>query len=66
MASTQTEAAPAAVVRGALVVLEGLDRSGKTTQVKQLEQRFTEQGRPVKAMRFPGEHESMRGASMHL
>lgn len=40
--------------RGALVVLEGLDRSGKTTQVKLLEQRFVEAGRKVKVMRFPG------------
>ncbi|SPO06873.1 related to thymidylate kinase [Cephalotrichum gorgonifer] len=39
--------------RGALVVLEGLDRSGKTTQVKLLEQRFVEAGRKVKVMRFP-------------
>ncbi|KAI9898778.1 hypothetical protein N3K66_007138 [Trichothecium roseum] len=39
--------------RGAFVVLEGLDRSGKTTQVKLLEQRFVEEGRPVKVMRFP-------------
>lgn len=45
---------PAAVARGALVVLEGLDRSGKTTQVKLLEQRFVELGRKVKVMRFPG------------
>jgi len=41
--------------RGALIVLEGLDRSGKTTQVKLLEQRFVELGRKVKVMRFPGE-----------
>ena len=41
--------------RGALIVLEGLDRSGKTTQVKLLEQRFIEEGRPVKVLRFPGE-----------
>jgi dTMP kinase len=40
--------------RGALVVLEGLDRSGKTTQVKLLEQRFVEEGKKVKVMRFPG------------
>ncbi|KAF7561008.1 hypothetical protein G7046_g3144 [Stylonectria norvegica] len=39
--------------RGALVAVEGLDRSGKTTQVKLLEQRFVEEGRPVKVMRFP-------------
>lgn len=42
-------------VRGALVVLEGMDRSGKTTQVKLLEQRFVELGKKVKVMRFPGE-----------
>ena len=41
--------------RGALIVLEGVDRSGKTTQVKLLEQRFVELGRKVKMMRFPGE-----------
>ncbi|KAJ4286875.1 Thymidylate kinase [Collariella sp. IMI 366227] len=41
------------VARGALVVLEGLDRSGKTTQVKLLEQRFVELGKKVKVMRFP-------------
>ncbi|GAO15358.1 hypothetical protein UVI_02010230 [Ustilaginoidea virens] len=39
--------------RGAFIVLEGLDRSGKTTQVKLLEQRFVEEGRAVKVMRFP-------------
>jgi signal recognition particle GTPase len=40
--------------RGAFIVLEGLDRSGKTTQVKLLEQRFVEEGKKVKVMRFPG------------
>lgn len=53
----RTGAAPGGepdVARGALVVLEGLDRSGKTTQVKLLEQRFVELGRKVKVMRFPG------------
>ncbi|WYZ38125.1 hypothetical protein EsH8_III_000039 [Colletotrichum jinshuiense] len=44
---------PAGVVRGAFVVFEGLDRSGKTTQVKLLEQRFVELGKKVKVMRFP-------------
>lgn len=39
--------------RGAFIILEGLDRSGKTTQCKLLEQRFVEAGRPVKMMRFP-------------
>ncbi|KAL6849077.1 Thymidylate kinase [Amphichorda felina] len=51
MASTGPADAPSK--RGAFIVLEGLDRSGKTTQVKLLEQRFVEAGRPVTMMRFP-------------
>jgi dTMP kinase len=51
--ATETSAPPE-VARGAFIVLEGLDRSGKTTQVKQLEQRFVASGRRVKVMRFPG------------
>ncbi|KAG5989585.1 hypothetical protein E4U54_004298 [Claviceps lovelessii] len=39
--------------RGALIVLEGLDRSGKTTQAMLLEQRFVEAGLSAKRMRFP-------------
>ncbi|KAM0328855.1 hypothetical protein ACHAQA_005271 [Verticillium albo-atrum] len=53
MADTSTPAPESGVTRGALVILEGLDRSGKTTQVKLLEQRFVELGRKVKVMRFP-------------
>ncbi|KAK3937463.1 thymidylate kinase [Diplogelasinospora grovesii] len=49
----QSSSDQAGVTRGALAVLEGLDRSGKTTQVKLLEQRFVELGRKVKVMRFP-------------
>jgi dTMP kinase len=41
--------------RGAFIVLEGLDRSGKTTQVKLLEERLAAEGRQVQMMRFPGE-----------
>ncbi|KAK2602939.1 hypothetical protein N8I77_009433 [Diaporthe amygdali] len=41
------------VARGAFVVLEGMDRSGKTTQVKLLQSRFIEAGRKVQLMRFP-------------
>lgn len=40
--------------RGAFIVLEGLDRSGKTTQVKLLQSRLVEAGRDVRLMRFPG------------
>lgn len=43
------------MARGAFVVLEGLDRSGKTTQVKLLQSRLIEAGRRVQLMRFPGE-----------
>ncbi|KAG6040797.1 hypothetical protein E4U41_007014 [Claviceps citrina] len=39
--------------RGAFIVLEGVDRSGKTTQVRLLEQRFKAEGRDVKRMGFP-------------
>lgn len=39
--------------RGAFIVLEGLDRSGKTTQVKLLQSRLVEAGRDVRLMRFP-------------
>ncbi|KXJ93432.1 thymidylate kinase-domain-containing protein [Microdochium bolleyi] len=42
-----------AVARGAFVVFEGLDRAGKTTQAKLLQQRCIESGRNVKYMRFP-------------
>ncbi|KAI1390782.1 thymidylate kinase-domain-containing protein [Hypoxylon trugodes] len=40
-------------VRGALVVFEGMDRAGKTTQAKLLQQRCVESGREVRFMRFP-------------
>lgn len=46
--------ASAPTTRGAFIVLEGLDRSGKTTQVKLLQTRFVEAGKEVKVMRFPG------------
>lgn len=42
------------VARGAFIVVEGLDRSGKTTQVKRLEAELSRQGREVKSLRFPG------------
>lgn len=45
-------------VRGALVVLEGLDRSGKTTQARQLETTLAAEGRAVQLMRFPGAYPS--------
>ncbi|KAI0761825.1 thymidylate kinase [Trametes elegans] len=39
--------------RGALIVVEGLDRSGKSTQTSLLEQRFKDAGRPVRLVKFP-------------
>ncbi|XP_036377670.1 thymidylate kinase [Megalops cyprinoides] len=39
--------------RGALIVLEGVDRAGKTTQCKKLVQALKESGRPAEMMRFP-------------
>lgn len=44
------------IVRGAFIVMEGLDRAGKTTQVEKLADALHESGRNVKTMRFPGEH----------
>ncbi|XP_063056388.1 thymidylate kinase [Engraulis encrasicolus] len=39
--------------RGALIVLEGVDRAGKTTQCKKLVQALQQSGRPAEMMRFP-------------
>ncbi|KAI0369796.1 thymidylate kinase [Pilatotrama ljubarskyi] len=39
--------------RGAFVVIEGLDRSGKSTQTTLLEQRFKAAGLPVRLVKFP-------------
>ncbi|KAL5606625.1 hypothetical protein BROUX41_003023 [Berkeleyomyces rouxiae] len=51
--ATAETGAGKAVSRGSLIVLEGLDRSGKSTQVKLLAQRFVEAGRKAKVMQFP-------------
>ena len=40
--------------RGAFIVVEGLDRSGKTTQVKKLCEALYASGRNVRTIRFPG------------
>ena len=42
--------------RGAFIVLEGLDRSGKTTQVTKLVQKIKGMNRPCTLMKFPGKH----------
>ena len=40
--------------RGALIVIEGLDRAGKSTQCARLSQALQAQGHSVKSIRFPG------------
>ena len=40
--------------RGALIVLEGLDRAGKSTQCEQLCAALDKEGRNTKRIRFPG------------
>lgn len=42
------------VTRGAFIVVEGLDRAGKTTQVKKLCDALYASGRNVRTLRFPG------------
>ena len=41
--------------RGAFIVIEGLDRSGKSTQVSLLEKRLKAEGVAVRLVKFPGE-----------
>ena len=40
--------------RGAFIVLEGLDRSGKTTQTAKLVEKIEKLGRRCKLIKFPG------------
>ncbi|CAJ0581235.1 unnamed protein product, partial [Mesorhabditis spiculigera] len=40
--------------RGALIIFEGLDRSGKSTQAKRLVDHLTNEGRKVQFIPFPG------------
>lgn len=55
-----TSATPA---RGLFIVLEGLDRSGKTTQVARLEQSIKAQGKTCRVQKFPGETSTILGAA---
>lgn len=41
------------IKRGALIVFEGCDRAGKTTQCRKLVQRLKDQNMKVKFMNFP-------------
>ena len=40
--------------RGALIVVEGLDRAGKTSQCHQLIESLAQRGYSVKCKKFPG------------
>lgn len=44
------------IARGAFIVVEGLDRAGKTTQVKKLCDKLYASGHNIKTIRFPGNH----------
>ena len=46
--------------RGALIVLEGCDRAGKSTQCAMLERALNAGGHPAKLVRFPGTHTAPR------
>lgn len=39
--------------RGVLIVIEGLDRAGKSTQCERLCKRLEQQGRTVRSLKFP-------------
>ena len=39
--------------RGSLIIFEGVDRCGKTTQVKRLSEKLTENGHSIYTTRFP-------------
>jgi len=41
------------MTRGAFIVIEGLDRSGKSTQCARLAARLEAAGKPVKSVKFP-------------
>ncbi|GAA5987635.1 hypothetical protein JCM5350_001903 [Sporobolomyces pararoseus] len=51
--ATTTSSITSGKKRGALIIFEGLDRSGKSTQVKKLCQRLERQGKKVKQIGFP-------------
>jgi len=42
------------VARGALIVIEGVDRSGKTTQCAKLTKRLASDGIKAELFKFPG------------
>ena len=42
------------IVRGALIVIEGVDRSGKTTQSAMLTKKLVSDGITAELLKFPG------------
>lgn len=42
------------MTRGALIILEGCDRAGKSTQVKRLVEALNDRGIPALKQSFPG------------
>jgi Thymidylate kinase len=44
-------------MRGKLIVLEGLDRAGKSSQCVRLAERLQKENHKVRHMRFPGEYQ---------
>lgn len=51
------------MARGAFIVLEGLDRSGKSTQVDRLIKRLNDSGRKARLQKFPGAFDGGIGAA---
>ena len=43
-----------AIKRGALIVLEGCDKAGKSTHVRLLSEAIRNLGKPVQVITFPG------------
>lgn len=58
-------AAATKVRRGAFIVFEGLDRSGKSTQVQRLVDSLNKDGVKAVACSFPGEHTPLLFAERH-
>ena len=48
--------------RGAFIVIEGLDRSGKSTQAAKLKEKLAVDGVKVELMKFPGEYTRRYGS----
>lgn len=51
-------------MRGTFIVLEGLDRSGKSTQVDRLIARLNKEGHQARLQKFPGTFPSAKQGLM--